>query len=91
MATVLNQIQDYRFRLRSKKCQFSLGFVFEKSGIYPNPEYPEAIQRISAPYDVSILLFFLRFISYYSAFIFSLYEKRAPLIYLLGKMVSELR
>ncbi|TNN06700.1 Transposon Tf2-9 polyprotein, partial [Schistosoma japonicum] len=46
------------------------------------------IQKMPAPYDVPTLQSFLGLISYYSAFLPFLHEKRAPLNHLLGKNVK---
>nr|CAX83692.1 Gap-Pol polyprotein [Schistosoma japonicum] len=94
LATVLKQIEDHGFHLRPEKCQFYLtsvkylGFIFDKSGRRPDPENIEAIQKMPAPHVVPTLRSFLGLISYYSAFLPSLHEKRAPLNHLLGKNVK---
>nr|VZH93020.1 unnamed protein product [Spirometra erinaceieuropaei] len=91
VCAVLERVQEYGFRLRTDKCQFFLdsikylGFVFDVTGRHPDPENIRAIQRMSAPKNVSQLRSFLGLISYYSAFLPSLHDVRAPLNRLLQK------
>ncbi|BHF61136.1 hypothetical protein SprV_0100410700 [Sparganum proliferum] len=91
VCAVLERVQDYGFRLRADKCQFFLdsikylGFVFDVNGRHPDPENIRAIQRMPAPKNVSQLRSFLGLISYYSAFLPSLHDVRAPLNRLLQK------
>jgi hypothetical protein len=88
---VLQRIQDNGFRLRPEKCQFFLrsvkylGFIFDASGRHPDPENIRVIQQMPAPKDVPSLRSFLGLISYYSAFLPSLHNVRAPLNHLLVK------
>lgn len=89
--TTLQRIQDSGLRLRSDKCQFFLktikylGFIFDVHGRHPDPSNIQAIQKMPAPTDVSSLRSFLGLISYYSAFLPSLHNVRAPLNGLLQK------
>ncbi|BHF58772.1 hypothetical protein SprV_0100172700 [Sparganum proliferum] len=91
VCAVLERVQEYGFRLRADKCQFFLdsikylGFVFDATGRHPNTENIRAIQRMPSPKNVSQLRSFLRLISYYSAFLPSLHDVRAPLNRLLQK------
>ncbi|BHF66177.1 hypothetical protein SprV_0200919300 [Sparganum proliferum] len=91
VCAVLERVQEYGFRLRADKCQFFLdsikylGFVFDVNGRHPDPENIRAIQRMPAPKNVSQLRSFLGLISYYSAFLPSLHDVRAPLNRLLQK------
>nr|VZI25908.1 unnamed protein product [Spirometra erinaceieuropaei] len=91
VCAVLERVQEYGFRLRADKCQFFLesikylGFVFDVTGCHPDPENIRAIQRMPAPKNVSQLRSFLGLISYYSAFLTSLHDVRAPLNRLLQK------
>nr|VZI51435.1 unnamed protein product [Spirometra erinaceieuropaei] len=91
VCAVLGRVQEYGFRLRAEKCQFFidsikyLGFVFDVTGRHPDPENIRAIQRMPAPKNVSQLRSFLGLISYYSAFLPSLHDVRAPLNRLLQK------
>nr|VZI00654.1 unnamed protein product [Spirometra erinaceieuropaei] len=91
VCAVLERVQEYGFRLRANKCQFfldsikCLGFVFDVTGHHPDPESIRAIQRMPAPKNVSQLRSFLGLISYYSAFLPSLHDVRAPLNRLLQK------
>ncbi|BHF72892.1 hypothetical protein SprV_0401596300 [Sparganum proliferum] len=91
VCAVLERVQEYGFRLRADKCQFFLdsikylGFVFDVNGRHPDPENNRAIQRMPAPKNVSQLRSFLGLISYYSAFLPSLHDVRAPLNRLLQK------
>ncbi|BHF62224.1 hypothetical protein SprV_0200520500 [Sparganum proliferum] len=91
VCAVLERVQEYGFRLRADKCQFFLdsikylGFVFDVTGRHPDPENIRAIQRMPAPKNVSQLRSFLGLISYYSAFLPSLHDVRAPLNRLLQK------
>nr|VZH95980.1 unnamed protein product [Spirometra erinaceieuropaei] len=91
VCAVLERVQEYGFRLRAEKCQFFLdsikylGFVFDANGRHPDPENIQAIQRMPAPKNVSQLRSFLGLISYYSAFLPSLHDVRAPLNRLLQK------
>nr|VZI00034.1 unnamed protein product [Spirometra erinaceieuropaei] len=91
VCAVLERVQEYGFRLRADKCQFFLdsikylGFVFDANGRHPDPENIRAIQRMPAPKNVSQLRSFLGLISYYSAFLPSLHDLRAPLNRLLQK------
>ncbi|BHF70642.1 hypothetical protein SprV_0301369500 [Sparganum proliferum] len=91
VCAVLERVQEYGFRLRADKCQFFLdsikylGFVFDVNGRHPDPENIRAIQRMPVPKNVSQLRSFLGFISYYSSFLPSLHDVRAPLNRLLQK------
>nr|VZI39322.1 unnamed protein product [Spirometra erinaceieuropaei] len=91
VCAVLERVQEYGFRLRAENCQFFLdsikylGFVFDANGRHPDPENIRAIQRMPAPKNVSQLRSFLGLISYYSAFLPSLHDVRAPLNRLLQK------
>nr|VZH95151.1 unnamed protein product [Spirometra erinaceieuropaei] len=91
VCAVLERVQEYGFRLRADKCQLFLdsikylGFVFDVTGLHPDPENIRAIQRMPAPKNVSQLRSFLGLISYYSAFLPSLHDVRAPLNRLLQK------
>nr|VZH94510.1 unnamed protein product [Spirometra erinaceieuropaei] len=91
VCAVLERDKDYGFRLRAEKCQFFLdsikylGFVFDVNGRHPDAENIRAIQRMPAPKNVSQLRSFLGLISYYSAFLPSLHDVRAPLNRLLQK------
>ncbi|BHF80019.1 hypothetical protein SprV_0702314300 [Sparganum proliferum] len=91
VCAVLEHVQEYGFRLRADKCQFFLDsvqyleFVFDVTGRHPDPENIRAIQRMPAPKNVSQLRSFLGLISYYSAFLPSLHDVRAPLNRLLQK------
>nr|VZI15298.1 unnamed protein product [Spirometra erinaceieuropaei] len=58
---------------------------FDVNGRHPDPENIRAIQRMPAPKNVSQLRSFLGLISYYSAFLPSLHDVRAPLNRLLQK------
>ncbi|BHF75306.1 hypothetical protein SprV_0501840200 [Sparganum proliferum] len=84
VCAVLERVQEYGFRLRADKCQFFLdsikylGFVFDVNGRHPDPENIRPIQRMPAPKNVSQLRSFLGLISYYSAFLPSLHDARAP-------------
>ncbi|BHF63607.1 hypothetical protein SprV_0200660100 [Sparganum proliferum] len=62
-----------------------LGFVFDVNGRHPDPENIRAIQQMPAPKNVSQFRSFLGLISYYSAFLPSLHDVRAPLNRLLQK------
>nr|VZI45759.1 unnamed protein product [Spirometra erinaceieuropaei] len=94
VCAVLERVQEYGFRLRADKCQFFLdsikylGFVFDVTGRHPDPENIRAIQQMPAPKNVSQLRSFLGLISYYSAFLPSLHDVRAPLNRLLQKNAS---
>nr|VZI33584.1 unnamed protein product [Spirometra erinaceieuropaei] len=94
VCAVLERVQEYGFRLRADKCQFFLdsikylGFVFDVNGRHPDPENIRAIQQMPAPKNVSQLRSFLGLISYYSAFLPSLHDVRAPLNRLLQKDAS---
>nr|VZI35612.1 unnamed protein product [Spirometra erinaceieuropaei] len=91
VCAVLERVHEYGFRLRVDKCQFFLdsikylGFVFDVTGRHPDPENIRAIQRMPAPKNASQLRSFLGLISYYSAFLPSLHDVRAPLNRLLQK------
>ncbi|BHF75116.1 hypothetical protein SprV_0501821100 [Sparganum proliferum] len=91
VCAVLERVQEYGFRLRADQCQFFhdsikyLGFVFDVNGRHPDPENIRAIQRMPAPKNVSQLRSFLGLISYYSSFLPSLHDVRAPLNRLLQK------
>ncbi|BHF61010.1 hypothetical protein SprV_0100398000 [Sparganum proliferum] len=91
VCAVLERVQEYGFRLRADKCQFFLdpikylGFVFDVNSRHPDPENIRAIQRMPAPKNVSQLRSFLGLISYYSSFLPSLHDVRAPLNRLLQK------
>ncbi|BHF74560.1 hypothetical protein SprV_0501764600 [Sparganum proliferum] len=91
VCAVLERVQEYGFRLRADKCQFFLdsikyiGFVFNVNGRHPDPENIRSIQRMPAPKNVSQLRSFLGLISYYSSFLPSLHDVRAPLNRLLQK------
>nr|VZI38266.1 unnamed protein product [Spirometra erinaceieuropaei] len=94
VCAVLERVQEYGFRLRADKCQFFLdsikylGLVFDVNGRHPDPENIRAIQQMPAPKNVSQLRSFLGLISYYSAFLPSLHDVRAPLNRLLQKDAS---
>nr|VZI52019.1 unnamed protein product [Spirometra erinaceieuropaei] len=85
VCAVLERVQEYGFRLRADKYLFFLdsskylGFVFDVIGRLPDPENILALQRMPAPKNVSQLRSFLGLISYYSAFLPSLHDVRAPL------------
>nr|VZI15666.1 unnamed protein product [Spirometra erinaceieuropaei] len=89
VCAVLERVQEYGFRLRADKCIFFLdslkylGFVFDVTGRHPDPENIRAFQRMPASKNVSQLRSFLGLISYYSAFLPSLHDVRAPLNHLL--------
>ncbi|BHF77390.1 hypothetical protein SprV_0602049500 [Sparganum proliferum] len=91
VCAVLERVQEYGFRLRADKCQFFLdsikylGSVFDDTGRHLDPENFRAIQRMPAPKNVSQPRSFLGLIRYYSAFLPSLHEVRAPLNRLLQK------
>nr|VZI19336.1 unnamed protein product [Spirometra erinaceieuropaei] len=91
VCAVLERVQEYGFRLRADKCQFFLDsikylrFIFDVTGRHPDPEDIRAIQRMPAPKNVSQLRSFLGLISYYSAFLPTLHDVRAPLNRLLQK------
>ncbi|BHF65205.1 hypothetical protein SprV_0200821500 [Sparganum proliferum] len=91
VCAVLERVQEYGFPLRADKCQFFLdsikylGFVFDVNGRHPDPENIRAIQRMPAPKNVSQLRSFIGLISYYSSFLPSLHDVRAPLNRLLQK------
>nr|VZI48759.1 unnamed protein product [Spirometra erinaceieuropaei] len=84
VCAVLERVQEYGFRLRADKCQFFLdsikylGFVFDVIGRHQHPENIRAIQRMSALENVPQFCSFLGLISYYSAFLPSLHDVRAP-------------
>ncbi|CAH8596854.1 unnamed protein product [Schistosoma turkestanicum] len=88
---VLQRISDNGFRLRPEKCQFLLqsvkylGFIFDADGRRPDPENIRAIKLMPTPTNVSELRSFLGLISYYSAFVPSMHDIRAPLNCLLQK------
>ena len=88
---VLQRIQEYGFRLHPEKCEFFLqsiqylGFIFDENGRHPNPENIRAIQQMPPPADVPQLRSFLGLVSYYSAFLPSMHNVRAPLNQLLQK------
>ncbi|BHF61934.1 hypothetical protein SprV_0100491400 [Sparganum proliferum] len=85
VCAVLKRVQEYGFRLRADKCQFFfdsikyLGFVFDVNGRHPDSKNIRAIQRMPKPKIVSQLRSFLGLISYYSAFLPSLYDAFAQL------------
>nr|VZI52305.1 unnamed protein product [Spirometra erinaceieuropaei] len=85
VCAVLERVQEYGFRLRADKCQIFLdsitylGFVFDVAGRHPDLENIRAIQRMPAPKNVSQLRLLLGLISYYSAFLPSMRDVRAPL------------
>ncbi|BHF75004.1 hypothetical protein SprV_0501809700 [Sparganum proliferum] len=91
VCAVLEHVQEYGFRLRADKCQFFLdstkylGFVFDVTVRHPDPENIRVIQRMPAPKNISQLRSFLDLISYFSAFLPSLHDVRAPLNRLLQK------
>ncbi|CAH8666328.1 unnamed protein product [Schistosoma bovis] len=91
---VLQRISDNGFRLRPEKCQFFLksvkylGFIFDAAGRRPDPENIRAIKQMPTPTNISELRSFLGLISYYSAFVPSMHDIRAPLTHLLNKNTS---
>ncbi|BHF57618.1 hypothetical protein SprV_0100056000 [Sparganum proliferum] len=91
VCAVLERVQEYGVRLRADKCQSFLdsikylGFVFDVNGRHPDPENIRTIQRMPASKNVLQLRSFLGRISYYSAFLPSLHDVRAPLNRLLQK------
>ncbi|KAH9581803.1 hypothetical protein MS3_00008831 [Schistosoma haematobium] len=91
---VLQRISDNGFRLRPEKCQFHLqsvkylGFIFDADGRRPDPENIRAIKLMPTPTNVSALRSFLKLVSYYSAFVPSMHDIRAPLNSLLQKNSS---
>ncbi|CAH8655864.1 unnamed protein product [Dicrocoelium dendriticum] len=93
LVSVFKRIQEYGFRLRADKCQFFLrsikylGFVFDANGRHPDPGNVEAIHQMPPPNDIHQLRSFLGLITYYSAFLPSLHDVRAPLNQLLQKDV----
>jgi transposase InsO family protein len=91
ISTVLERIQSHGLRLRPDKCQLFmptikyLGYIIDAEGRHPDPENIRAIQQMPAPTDISTLRSFLGLISYYSAFLPTLHDVRAPLNRLLQK------
>nr|VZI06584.1 unnamed protein product [Spirometra erinaceieuropaei] len=91
---VLERVQEYGFRLRADKYQCFLdsikylGFDLDVTGRHPDPENIRAIQRMPAPKNVSQLRSFLGLIRYYSAFLPSLHDVRAPLNRLLQRYAA---
>ena len=82
---VLQRIQEYGLRLHPDKCQFFLtsikylSFILDAEGRHPDINNIQAIQQMPQPRDVPTLRSFLGLISYYSAFLPSLHNVRAPL------------
>ncbi|CAH8528184.1 unnamed protein product [Schistosoma rodhaini] len=91
---VLQRVSDNGFRLRPEKCQLFLksvkylGFIFDAAGRRPDPENIRAIRTMPTPTNISTLRSFLGLVSYYSAFVPSMHDIRAPLNYLLNKDIS---
>ncbi|CAH8462024.1 unnamed protein product [Schistosoma rodhaini] len=91
---VLQRVSDNGFRLRPEKCQLFLksvkylGFIFDAAGRRPDPENIRAIRTMPTPTNISTLRSFLGLVSYYSAFVPSMHDIRAPLNYLLDKDIS---
>ena len=91
---VLQRISDAGLRLRPEKCEFFsksikyLGFIFDAAGRHPDPENIKAIRQMPAPKDIAELRSFLGLISYYSAFLPSLHNMRAPLNHLLKNNIE---
>ncbi|KAK6756000.1 hypothetical protein RB195_014409 [Necator americanus] len=81
----LERIQDYGLRVLLDKCAFLqteinyLGFLINTQGRRPDTEKTKAIHKMPAPNDVSQLLSFLGFITFYGNFVKDLHNLRAPL------------
>ncbi|BHF77934.1 hypothetical protein SprV_0602104400 [Sparganum proliferum] len=94
VCAVLEHVQEYGFRLWAEKCQVFLesvtylGFVFDVNGRHSDPENIWAMQRMPAPKNVPQRRSFRGLLSYYSAFLLSLNDVRAPINRLLQKDAS---
>ncbi|CAH8680112.1 unnamed protein product [Schistosoma rodhaini] len=88
---VLKRISKNGFRLQPEKCQFllrsvkHLGFTFDADDSRPDPENVRAIRQMPTPTNISTLRSFMGLVSYYTAFVPSMHDIRAPLNGLLRK------
>ena len=91
LTSVLDRIQQYRFRLKLDKCKFFqtsvkyLGFIFDKNSRRSDPENIHLIKQLAAPSDVLTLHSFLGLVSHYFFFLPKLHKLRGPLNNLLQK------
>lgn len=89
--TLLQCIQEYGFNIRAEKCTIfvpsnkCLACIFGKNGHRPDPEKPRAITERPRSTDITRLRSFLGLISYFSSFLPSLHNVRAPLNEFLNK------
>ena len=93
IGSVLQRMQEYRFKLRREKCQFFLtsikylGFIFYADGRHPDAENIRSINQLPRPTNVGTLQSSLGLNNYCNAFLPSLHNMRAPLNPLLGQNV----
>ena len=92
LEALFNRILCYGFRIRIEKCNLMmseityLGQVISATGRRPDPKKIDSIIQMPAPKDISQVRTFLGLISYYSSFVPSMRNLRAPLDALLKKI-----
>ena len=85
LTAVLERLQKEKVTLNKEKCKFSvshvrfLGHIINKSGIHPDPEKLEAIQKMPTPKSVSDVRRFLGMANQLGKFLPSLAEISKPL------------
>ena len=90
---VLKTLQECGIKLNNDKCKYFcdhveyLGYIFDKSGIKPNPEKITPIINAPCPNNVKQVQSFIGLCNYYSRFIPNFASTMAPLYKLLQKNV----
>ena len=85
LASVLQQLQHYGFRLKKEKCEFLkssveyLGHRIDAEGLHAMPSKLQAIVQAPAPKNVQELRSFLGLLNYYGKFIPNLASLMQPL------------
>ena len=91
LVRVLERLKQAGLTLNQEKCRFSqtqvkfLGQVIDQSGIHPDPDKVEAIQKVLPPSNVGDIRRFLGMANHLSKFSPNLAEKTQPLRGLLNK------
>lgn len=94
LETVCSRFEEYGLTVNANKCEFFkskigyLGHIVDGDAIFPDPSKVSAIVNLKAPQNVSELRSFLGSINYYSKFIPSMKDVRAPMDRLLKKGVT---
>ena len=94
LATVLDRLKSYGFRLKAAKCTFMgesveyLGHYIDATGLHATPQKLAAIQEAHPPRNVQELRSFLGLLNYYVKFIPNLSTLIYPLNRLLGQRIS---